>query len=157
MSKNRIGGCIILIFSIGYGLLAWQLPSSPGLSAGGFSPRTFPLILASTCVVLSLLLITWPVRRHDNAAQTQPLSRTLSQLNWRPAIFLCGMMCIYAAAFPYFGFIASTIIFLAGAMAALGVRRPVTLFFGSVPITVIFWLVLNKGLGIYLAPGQIFQ
>lgn len=157
MTKDKIGALVILVFSLGYGAMAWQLPSSDGLSAGGFTPRTFPLLLSVAGVVLSLVLMAWRVDKLPAEPDSVPREMPHRGLNWQPAAALCAMMCVYAALFPYLGFGLSTVVFLIGAMLALGIRHIVTLVLGSVPVALLFWLVLNKGLGVYLAPGSLFQ
>ena len=152
-NKNLIGGALLLLFSAVYGVLALQLDSGGGLAAGGFSPRTLPLILAVAGVILSLLLM---LSRPAEDPGAQPLSRHLAALNWRPALLLCAMMLLYAAIFPYLGFVLATIIFLCGCMGVLGIRSPKVLVLASVPVTLVFWFILSQLLGIYLAPGELF-
>ncbi|TQV74269.1 tripartite tricarboxylate transporter TctB family protein [Exilibacterium tricleocarpae] len=148
INKNTIGGLLLLLFSLGYGLMALQLDSGGGLAAGGFSPRTLPLILAVAGMVLSLLLMF--------SAPGPAPAEQLANFKWRPALLLCGMMLVYAAIFPYLGFVLATIVFLIGAMLVLGIRSPKVLLLAALPITAGFWLILNQLLGIYLAPGALF-
>ncbi len=150
-SRDRIGGLIMLAFSLAYGLMALALDSSAGLAAGGFSPRTLPLILAASGALLALLLI---LRPPPGTAEAPPALQ-LRHLNWRPALLLCAVMLVYAAIFPYLGFILSTVIFLSAAMVVLGIRSPRLLLLAVLPVTLLLWLVLSRLLGIYLAPGEL--
>ena len=157
ITKRKLGGFILLLFSLCYGAMAWHLESSAGLTAGAFTPRTLPLILAISGCVLSLLLMFWPMDTESAKAEAAQLKGYCLHLHWRPAACLCSTMLVYAALFPYFGFILSTIVFLIGCMRVLGIRNVKELFLASVPVTLLFWLILNQGLGIYLAPGLFFE
>ncbi len=70
---------------------------------------------------------------------------------------MLGLMVFYGFALTPLGFLLSTILFLIGGILTLGEKRPHVVFFASVPPAVGFWLILDKLLGIYLAPGDIFS
>ena len=66
-------------------------------------------------------------------------------------------MVFYGFTIRYLGFLISTTIFLVGGFAVLGERRIKVLLGASIPVVFIFWYLLTQLMGIYLAPGDIFE
>ena len=151
LTTQRAGGLIVLALSLAYGLGVTGIASPPGAAAAGFTPRTFPYILAVLGVGCGLLLVLVPPRQ-ESAAET--VAGAFAGLDWAPAARLVVLMVAYGWLMPRLGFVPATVLFLGGGLFALGIRSPAVLVLGSVPLAVGFWLVLAGLMGLYLAPGS---
>ena len=54
------------------------------------------------------------------------------------------------------GFILSTFVFLNGGFWILGEQRPKVMFYMSLPLVLLFWLLMTKFLHVFLPPGSWF-
>jgi putative tricarboxylic transport membrane protein len=66
---------------------------------------------------------------------------------------LCVVMLLYGWLFTPLGFVIATTLFLAAGFLILGERRILVLSVLPPLFTVLFWAVMSRGLGLYLAPG----
>jgi putative tricarboxylic transport membrane protein len=78
-------------------------------------------------------------------------------MKWKPVIMLAALMIFYGLTIRYLGFLISTTIFLMGGFAVLGESRIKVLLGAAVPVVFVFWFLLSQLMGIYLAPGDIFE
>ena len=67
------------------------------------------------------------------------------------------LMVIYSTLLEPLGFIVSTLLFLIAGFWVMGERRGRILLLSSVPMVVIFWLVMTQLLDIYLAAGTFWS
>lgn len=141
----------ILVFSIAYGLQATGIEMFPGQEYEAFTPQTFPLALAVIGAVLAMAQIAKSLREPPEDGVSW------SGYDWRRVGLLLLSMVAYGATFTWLGFLVSTILFLAAGYLILGERRLVVLGSASVLVTVGFWLIMTRLLGIYLAPGELFR
>jgi putative tricarboxylic transport membrane protein len=63
---------------------------------------------------------------------------------------------LYGIGLIWLGFVLATSLFLLAGFYLLGERRKPILFGASFPFVTGFWLLLTKGLDIYLEPGYLF-
>ena len=149
-SKGHVSAALILfVLFAAYGLQATTIPMFPGQEFEPFKPRTMPLLLAATGLVLCVIRIMQLMR----APQGESQQSVFAAFEWKPAILLCLTMLAYGFAIIPLGFLISTILFLAAGFYILGERR-LPMLLGVSPIfSVVFYLLMTRALGLYLAPG----
>ena len=152
LSKEKAGALCFLILAITYGVGAGKIAMIPGDELEPFNAQTMPKALAWLTGIVSFLLLIIPQR-----GQTDDFLSVFKGLNWPKTLLLLGLMVFYGFALTGLGFLLSTILFLIGGIYALGERRWKIIILSAVPTAVGFWLILDKLLGIYLAPGDIFS
>ena len=146
VSRDAIAALLLLAVFTAYGLLATQIDLFPGQETEPFKPRTMPYALAITGVALALLRLLQTMR--IPASQ-----RDWRGFDWSRAGLLCLCMLGYGAAFVPLGFMPSTILFLTAGFLVLGERRRSVLIILPASFTIVFWLLITRVLGLYLAPG----
>ncbi|WP_085899091.1 tripartite tricarboxylate transporter TctB family protein [Kiloniella majae] len=151
LSKEKAGALCFLVLAIAYGMEARHIPLFPGDELEPFTARTMPIALSWLTGIVSFLLLVLPQRE-----ETDDILSVFRGLNWGRTSILIGLMVFYGLTLSPLGFLLSTVLFLIGGIYALGERRWSVILLSSVPATVGFWFILDKLLGIYLAPGEIF-
>ncbi|MEP0521581.1 MAG: tripartite tricarboxylate transporter TctB family protein [Hyphomicrobiales bacterium] len=147
-SKDRIGGVLLLIFCIIYGLLSQQIKLLPFQANVAFHARTMPEVLSVIGIGLALLIIIFP-GSHDKPQ--------LRGYNWIVGAVFLALMSIYGLTIRPFGFILSTSLFLMIGFALLGERKPLTLILVAVPLVVAFWVLMTQGLDVFIEPLPAFM
>lgn len=147
LSKDRIGGVLLLIFCIAYGLLSQRITLLPFQENVAFHARTMPEVLAVLGIGLSLLVIVFP------GSDETP---KLRGFNWTNCLFFLALMSLYGLTIRPLGFILSTSLFLMIGFAILGERRPLTLVLVAVPLVVAFWVLMTQGLDVFIEPLPAF-
>ncbi|MCP4183643.1 MAG: tripartite tricarboxylate transporter TctB family protein [Hyphomicrobiales bacterium] len=143
LSKDRVGGAVLLIFCIVYALMSQEIRLLPFQANAAFTARTMPEVLSVLGIALSLWIILIPSNHN------KPV---FVGYQWVPTILFLISMSLYGLTIRYFGFIVSTSAFLMFGFFLLGERKPLTLLLAAVPLVVLFWFLMSKGLNIYLAP-----
>jgi putative tricarboxylic transport membrane protein len=151
MTREKAGALFFLLLSMGYGALAFQIPLIFLSQGETFNARSMPYGLAIAGMVLSLLILILPVPEKSQTAR-----QALSGLDWRRAAYLILAMVIYSLAIPWIGFLLSSTFFLIAGFYILGERNIKLILLSSIPLVIVLWLILNKTLGMYIAPGEIF-
>jgi putative tricarboxylic transport membrane protein len=152
ISRDKAGALCFLLLAIVYGYYAGEIRMFPGDEDLPFNARTMPTALAWMTGIASFLLLILPdYEKGDNVVDA------FKGLNWGTAAGLMGLMVVYGLTLSFFGFIISTLVFLSGGIFILGERRFKIIALTVIPVTVGFWAILTQLLGIYLAPGTIFQ
>ena len=80
----------------------------------------------------------------------------LGALNWQPVIRLCLVMLAYGFLMVPLGFVIATTLFLIAGFLILGERRRLILLILPLTFSVVFFLLMTKGLGLYLSPGTLW-
>ena len=143
ISKDRVGGLLLLVFCLLYGWLIQDIRLLPFQMDDAFTARTMPQALTFLGVGMSAALIVFP-------GNTDPV--VLKGMQWgRVGIFL-ALMSAYGLTIRPMGFIASTSVFLMVGFALLGERKPITLFLAAVPLVVLFWVLMTQGLDVFIEP-----
>lgn len=151
LDRDVIGALVMLIFFTAYGVAAWSIPLLPfeayDAVASGTMPRVYALIgmLAATAALVARF-VGAPSDHSEEIAGVQPI-----QL-YRLGALLVAML-LYGFFMVPLGFLLSTVLFLVGGMLVLGERRWGLLLGASVPVVVVFWLLMTRVLGMYLEPG----
>ena len=160
LTRDRLGALILLAFSIGYGVMIYDIPLLPFQANQAFTARTLPQALAILGIVLSLVLLFKPLSDDDRKTnarwrdamahilrrvpgQTYPLGRVAT---------LCVVMTIYGLSVRPAGFIVATSLFLICGMYILGERRHVLILATSIGVVLFFWTLMTQFLGVYIAP-----
>lgn len=151
LSRDLAAALGFVAFSIAYGWQATGIDIFPGQEYEPFTPQTFPLALAAIGGLLALGQIMKSLRAAP--AKTESWAR----FDWLRVGLLLLSMVFYGATFTWLGFILSTTLFLIAGYLILGERRAPMIASGSVVVTVCFWAIMTKLLGIYLAPGELFR
>lgn len=142
-SKDRIGGTLLLIFCITYGVLSQNITLLPIQAKAAFTARTMPEVLTVLGVGLSMLVVIFP----GSAERPQ-----LRGFNWGTAAIFLVIMSAYGLTVRPLGFILSTSLFLIAGFAMLGERSPIRLFLVAVPLVVAFWVLMTQGLDVFIEP-----
>jgi putative tricarboxylic transport membrane protein len=143
LSKDRIGGVLLLLFCVTYGLLSQDIRLLPFQANASFTARTMPEVLSVMGIALSLWVIALP------SSHEKP---EFAGYKWTTFVLFLASMSIYGLTIRPMGFIVSTSAFLIFGFVLLGERKPLILFLVAVPLVFLFWLLMTKGLNIYLAP-----
>ena len=149
MSKNRLGALVILVFSVGYGYLALDLPSIPSFE-DAIDPSSLPIALSIVGVVISMLIFLIP------AESPSIVTTALSAIKPRNLCRVGGLLALmiaYGTAMNPLGFLISTVFFLVTGFWIMGERKPKTILIISIVTAFLFWLSLTQFLDIYLDSG----
>jgi len=141
--------CLIVLFAA-YGLEALTIPLFPGQEDEPFKPRTMPFALAIIGVVLV------GIRAMQLFGASPELGDAQGRLHWHPVIRLCLVMLAYGYLMPSLGFILATTLFLVAGFLILGERRCSILLFLPLVFSLVFFLLMTEGLGLYLSPGSLW-
>ena len=147
MSKDRIGGVLLLIFSLFYWWKISDIRLLPFQANQAFTPRTIPEVLAYLGIGLSILIIVFPSNRERV---------NISQLNWPLGLAFLALMSVYGFTVRPLGFLLSTSLFLMAGFFMLGERKVLKLVLVSVPLVVAFWALMNFGLSVFIEPLPVF-
>lgn len=153
MNREKAGALFFLTLSLGYGAMAFKIPLIFLSQGETFNARSMPYGLSMAGIVLSLLILILPPMA---GKESQTARQALSGLDWRRAIYLIVLMVIYSLAMPWIGFVSASIFFLIAGFYILGERNIKLILLSSLPLVTVLWLLLNKVLGMYIAPGEIF-
>ncbi|MBY7782698.1 tripartite tricarboxylate transporter TctB family protein [Vibrio fluvialis] len=148
LCRDRVGAMIFLVLSLCYGYQTTQIPMFPGDEYEPFTARTLPTLLTYAGIAMSLLLLV--------VGQPDKKSGAVMTFNWKLLIGFLVLMALYGAGLTYLGFVLATGFFLMAGFYILGERRKSILFGASFSFVIAFYLLLTKGLDVYLEPGLIF-
>lgn len=154
MRKDKVGAAFFLALSLVYGVLALDIPLTFVGEDEVFTARTLPYALSIVGIIISSLILILPSESSEKKAQVPEIFRGLE---WSRVIQLAVLMIFYGLTIKWLGFILSTSLFLSGGYWILGERRIKVLLLASIPVVVVFWFLMTKLLGVYLAPGEIFS
>jgi putative tricarboxylic transport membrane protein len=118
-----------------------------------FTARTMPIALAIAGILVSGLILVLPSAHSGDNIKVPALFRGL---DWKRVGLLALTMLFYGLTIRWLGFVLSTCAFLIAGFWILGERRIKVLLLASVPLVIIFWLLMTKILGVYLDPGSLY-
>lgn len=153
MSKDKVGALFFLVLSITYGVLAFDIPLTFVGEDEVFTAQTLPIALAIVGAVVSFLILVLP---SANTGDSTKVTAAFRGLNWKRVGLLSLLMVFYGLTIRWLGFVLSTTLFLIGGFRVLGERRIKVLLLASVPVVVVFWLLMTRILGVYLDPGSLY-
>jgi putative tricarboxylic transport membrane protein len=145
--KDRIGGLLLLVFFVGYGLLTQQITLLPTQEGATFTAKTLP----QTLTLLGLCGALWLVIRPSDKTVLN-----LKHLLWLRFASCLVLMSLYGVTLRPLGFLFATVLFLTAGFTLLGERRLLWSTFIAVVFTGTFWTLMQLGLGVYLNPWPSF-
>jgi len=143
ISGDRLGALLMLIFSSAYWYFAYDIRLLPFQMNSAFHARTMPEVLGVLGVGLSLALLVFPGSREPPDVRG---------FHWGIGAVMLVLMVLYGLLVRPLGFIIATSLFLMGGYRALGERKPWLLLVASVPLVVVFWVLMTQGLDVYIEP-----
>ncbi|MCV6546467.1 MAG: tripartite tricarboxylate transporter TctB family protein [Cohaesibacter sp.] len=143
LCKDRIGGLLLLIFSITYGLLSQKIHLLPFQANSAFHARTMPEVLSVLAIGLSVLVILFP------GSDERP---RFAGLNWGLGAAFLVLMSAYGFLVRPMGFLLATSLFLMVGFALLGERKLWRLVAVAVPTVFAFWALMTYGLDVFIEP-----
>lgn len=147
LTNDRIGGLLLLAFSVAYGLLTFDIPLLPFQAQAAFTARTMPEALSVLGIILSLTMIIKP------SSNARP---EVAGFLWGRGAIICLVMVIYGLTVRPGGFLISTSLFLMAGILILGERRWWLVLVASVPVVVFFWVLMTQFLGVFIEPWPEF-
>ena len=152
-NKDRVGGLLLLAFSVAYLRYAWVLPLDPTATDESFTARTLPIGLAVTAILFSLVQLSLSAHAKTDAR----ISDAVRGFNWKPMLSLVAVMAVYSAVFDTLGFALSSFLFLQFGFLILGERR--FLLSGAVAagLVTFLWVMLTQVFGLYLDSGELYR
>lgn len=143
LTKDRIGGVLLLMFCLTYGFLSQNITLLPIQAKAAFTARTMPEVLTVLGIGLTMLVIIFP------SSSDRP---QLAGFNWGTAALFLILMSAYGLTVRPVGFLASTSLFLIAGFALLGERSMLKLILVAVPLVVGFWVMMTQGLDVFIEP-----
>ncbi|MBQ8093204.1 MAG: tripartite tricarboxylate transporter TctB family protein [Clostridia bacterium] len=143
--KNRQAIDGIVVTCLGIWLLVYSLSNHLNVlskTSWIMSPYLFPIILASSAILLGLFIFVPAIARQ--AGQESDSVRI------RDVLVILILSIAYDLIMPYIGFIPSTMLLLLGMIAYLGERRPKVLIPIFILTPIILTLIFKYGLGVRL-------
>lgn len=147
LTNDRIGGVLLLVFSVAYGFLTFEIPLLPFQAQAAFTARTMPEALSVLGIVLSLVMIIKP------SSDARP---DVAGFLWGRGAIICLVMVIYGLTVRPGGFLISTSLFLMAGILILGERRWWLVLLASIPVVVFFWVLMTQLLGVFIEPWPVF-
>jgi putative tricarboxylic transport membrane protein len=145
---DTVAALVLLVLFVAYGYQAMQIEVFPGQEFEPFKPRTMPITLAVSGILLCAI-------RMFHSLRVQATDVTgWSGYDWKRAASLCIIMLGYGSVFTPLGFIPATTLFLLAGFFTLGERRKPVLLLLPLVFSLAFWAVMTRMLGLYLAPGS---
>ncbi|MEM8794628.1 MAG: tripartite tricarboxylate transporter TctB family protein [Pseudomonadota bacterium] len=147
LSKDRIGGILLLLFCLAYAYLSQHIRLLPFQANTAFHARTMPEVLSVIGIGLSFILIVFP------GSASKP---DLKGFDLVKGAFFLLLMSLYGFTVRPLGFLVSTSLFLMIGFWLLGERKAITLILVSVPLVVAFWVLMTQGLDVFIEPFPSF-
>lgn len=157
MKLDKWIAVLFLLLCLVYGYTAFTYELLPFERNMSFLPNTMPMVLSVLGGILALVLIFAPQTAPDDGDALGTIDVSdLRQYKLGQAVALLLAMVLYALALRPIGFMASTVLFLAGGSFILGERR----YLIMIPIALIgavgIWYLVQEMLGIFLRPWPWF-
>lgn len=152
-NKDRVGGLLILAFSLVYLRYALVLPLDPLAGGETFTSRTMPIGLSIAAIAFSIIQIFISVQARDG----NRISDAVQGFNWLPTLLLILLMAAYSLLFDFLGFIVASYLFLHIGFLILGERRILLSTIVAGGLVAFLWVMLVQVFGLYLDSGNVFR
>lgn len=154
----------LFLFSVAYGVGALRLPLPQGSDQIPLTPRSIPSILAMLGALLSGIIIIQTIfKKEKRTAKTARRTEGFTIAQWMQehrgivkVVLLLLAMLLYGIILPWCGFLVSSFVFIAVGVFVLDQRK--WYIFLGVPLAtvIIFWILLEVLLGVYLGEGELY-
>ncbi len=157
LNINQILALVLVIFSVGYLWMAFQIPVFP--IPRPIDSDAFPKILGICLLVLSVLLFFEKQPKTENASQqedVEPVTESSVTGMQNPKVQVLGTaiaILAYAFLIEPLGFLLSSILLGVGLAYWFGYRQHGVNFATVGSIVLILYLLMSKVMGIYLPTG----
>lgn len=155
--RDLLLGCITLVISILYLIIAGQIKTRPKLTPEYANARLIPTLLGVVLAGLSVLLIIQGIRKYKTP-DTGKESEKMSKVDLLTIVLTFACMLLYVTILPRLGFILSTILYLFLQITVLAPKekRNLLLFAAiSVIFTAVVFAAFRIGLSQMLPRGPI--
>ncbi len=155
MVKSRVGALFFLIFSAFYFYKSFDIHLLNGTFYDAMTARTFPYYLGILGMLVSSLILIFSFIKTDEEDFFDMTK--LRTYDFKKGIYLVLSMIFYGYTIRSLGFVIATIIFLIAGFKILEEKSWKVILLTSFGVSIIFWLLLTKLLGIYIENGMIFE
>jgi putative tricarboxylic transport membrane protein len=152
-NKDKVGSSLVLLFSLIYLNVTFDIPTQQIMGNEVFTARTLPIGLSVMAIIVSLIQIFAPVNETEN----ETISDAVAGFQWQPCLLLVGAMLLYGLTFQFLGFALSTFLFLFIGFSILKERRYLLSSVVAGGVAVFMWLVLTQLFDIYLDSGDLYH
>jgi putative tricarboxylic transport membrane protein len=152
-SKDRVGSGIVLLASLIYLNVAFDIPTNQVLDYEVLTARTLPICFALIAIVVCLVQIFIPA----SGTSDETISDAVAGFHWKPCLLLTGLMLLYALTFQFFGFLVGTFLFLFTGFSILKEKRYLMSAAVSGGVAVFMWVVLTQMFDTFLDHGDLYR
>ena len=153
MALDRWIALVLLGICLAYGYAAWFTMDdglAPFMRRNPIWPSTFPKVLSILGIIATLTILLGFEKSEPKEADID--YRRLGDYHLWQALFLLGLMVVYALCLRPLGFLISTSAFLILGSFILGERKWHVMLPISIIATVAVWYLVQQVLGIYMRP-----
>lgn len=153
MALDRWIALLLLGICLAYGYAAWFTMDdglAPFMRRNPIWPSTFPKVLSFLGIIASLTILLGFEKSEPKEADID--YRRLGEYHLWQALFLLGLMVVYALCLRPLGFLISTSAFLILGSYILGERKWHVMLPVALIATVAVWYLVQQVLGIYMRP-----
>lgn len=116
--------------------------------------RTYPQVLLILCAIFTFMLLVNSIRIGRKAEKKESDEAKKMELTIvRDIAILCVGMVAYILLIDILGYITSTVLYTAGAMVFLKIRKPIVIAGVSIGVALFLYFMFNNVLGILLPAG----
>ena len=152
-SKDKVGTCLFLLFSLCYLNFAFDIPLNSVFGDELFTARTMPIGLSVTAIAVCLIHLFLPTADKQN----DKVSEAVAGFEWRLCFLLTLLMLVYALTFKFFGFVLGTFMFLLLGFSIMRERRIILSVSVAAGMVLFMWTILTQLFEIYLDTGDLFR
>jgi putative tricarboxylic transport membrane protein len=142
---DRLAGLALLLFSVWFGVLAWNLPRSFFSDPTG--SRAFPLALAVALTLLALYLLARP--SYERVVWPE-------RAVWPGLGITVAALVVYALLLEPLGFVVATVVVFTALALVFRARLPKAAL-AAVVTTVALYALFGIALELYLPTGEAFE
>ena len=143
--QDLVAGGVILATSAFFVWQAMQLPES-GRGSASLNPRTIPLTLLGLIMVLAIVVMARSPRSQPAESAEEPDGEP-DPFGLRRTVAMVALLVLYAVLLQYVGLVASTVVFVVGALVLLA-QRLLTSLLVSLAYAAALYLVFVVLLGV---------
>lgn len=143
--RNLIAACVLLAFSLIYGVLTAGLPERTLPNTPG--PAFLPWFITGGLVVLSAALLIQALRGPGDTARAAP--SPIPSRGW----LALGVFVVYLALVPWLGFLTASVPFFAVLTLLYGQRKPWLVALTAVMVPVLLFVLFRYGFQMLLPRG----